>query len=236
MHPLTRIAAVLAIGALTSLSAVAQEVRFNQVSLRAEVSQDVAHDRMHVTLFSERQSSDPAKLAAQTTETLNRAVAQARLVKNVTVKLGSRHSSPIYDDKGQTITGWRERAELRMESADFVALSSLTSELLGDLKMASMNFAISDPVRKASEDQLLKQAIAAFKARAQLATDALGGKDYTLVNLNLNSAGFQPVRAMQMDAMASSRSLSKSAPVQDIEAGTSEVTFNADGVIEVQMP
>ncbi|MGV8844434.1 MAG: SIMPL domain-containing protein [Pseudomonas sp.] len=238
MHRLTRLTAVLAFtfAGLTSLPAAAQDIRFNQVALRAEVSQDVAHDLMHVVLFSEGQSSDPAKLAAQTTETLNGAVAQARRVKNVTAKLGSRHSSPIYDDKGQTITGWRERAELRLESADFVALSSLTSELLSDLKMASMNFAISDPVRKASEDQLLKQAIAAFKARAQLATDALGGKDYKLVNLNLNSAGFQPVRAMQMDAMASSRSLSKAAPVQDIEAGTSEVTVNADGVIEVQMP
>ncbi len=238
MHSLPRLAATLALSsaALVSLSTLADEVHYNQIALRAEVSQDVAHDLMNVTLYSEAQNSDPAKLAAETTQTLNIAVEQARQVKAVTVKLGSRNSYPIYDDKGQKITGWRERAELRLESADFAALSKLTSELLKDLKMGNMDFAISNPSRKKTEDQLLKDAVAAFKARAQLATEALGGKSYKLVKLNFNSAGFQPIRPMRMDAMASSLSMSKAAPVPEIEAGTSEVTVNADGVIEVQMP
>ncbi len=59
--------------------------------------------------------------------------------------------------------------------------------------------------RKASEDALLKDAVAAFKARAQLATDALGGKGYKIVNLNLNSNGYpQPyMRAPMMMKAAS---------------------------------
>ncbi|WP_137887264.1 SIMPL domain-containing protein [Pseudomonas sp. 2FE] len=238
MQSLTRLAATLALtsAALISLPTLADEVRYNQIALRAEVSQDVAHDLMHVTLYSEAQNSDPAKLAAETTQTLNSAVEQARQAKNVTLKLGSRNSYPVYDDKGQQIAGWRERAELRLESADFAALAKLTGELLKDLKMGSMDFAISTPSRKKTEDQLLKEAVAAFKARAQLATEALGGKSYKLVNLSLNSAGFQPIRPMRMDALASGMSLSKAAPVPEIEAGTSEVTVNADGVIEVQMP
>lgn len=59
--PFTAIAAAIALCA-TSLGALADEPRYNQVSLRAEVSQEVAHDLMHVTLFSEGQASDPAKL------------------------------------------------------------------------------------------------------------------------------------------------------------------------------
>ncbi|WP_137818189.1 SIMPL domain-containing protein [Pseudomonas sp. 2FG] len=238
MQSLTRLAATLALtsAALISLPTLADEARYNQIALRAEVSQDVAHDLMHVTLYSEAQNSDPAKLAAETTQTLNSAVEQARQVKNVSVKLGSRNSYPVYDDKGQQIAGWRERAELRLESADFAALSKLTGELLKDLKMGSMDFAISNPSRKKTEDELLKEAVAAFKARAQLATEALGGQSYKLVNLSLNSAGFQPIRPMRMEAMASGMSLAKAAPIPEIEAGTSEVTVNADGVIEVQMP
>src|SRR3546814_6776561 len=65
------------------------------------------------------------------------------------------------------ITGWRERSELRLESSDFAALSKLTGELLTDLKMGGMDFAIATPTRKASEDTLLKEAVSAFKARAQ---------------------------------------------------------------------
>lgn len=172
-----RSAAVIALSTsvLASLPVMAaDELHYNQISLRAEVSQEVARDKMIVTLYTESQNSDPAKLAAEITETMNKALGQAREVKGVTLRQGSRNSYPIYDNKNQKITGWRERAELRLESADFPALSKLTGELLNTLKMDSMDFAIADATRKSSEDALLKDAVAAFKARAQLATDALG--------------------------------------------------------------
>ncbi len=237
MSSLSRLTAAIALcsATLVSLPSVADDARYNQVALRAEVSQDVAHDLMNVTLYTETQNSDPAKLAADTTETLNIAIERARQAKGVSVKLGSRNSYPIYDNNGQQITGWRERGEIRLESADFAALSKLTADLLKDLKMGNMDFAISNATRKKSEDELLKEAVAAFKARADIATAAVGGKSYKLVSLNLNSAGFQPIRPMRMDAMASSM-MSKSAAPQEIESGTSEVTVAADGVIEVQMP
>ncbi|AYC34271.1 DUF541 domain-containing protein [Pseudomonas cavernae] len=237
MPTLTRLTAALALCAATlaSLPLHAEELRYNQIALRAEVSQDVAHDLMHVTLYSEAQDSDPGKLAATVTANLNRAVERARKEQKVSVSLGSRNSYPIYDKDGQKITGWRERAELRLESADFAALSQLTGELLGELKMASMDFAISKPSRKKSEDALLKQAVTAFQERAQLATAALGGKGYKLVSLNLNSAGFRPLMVQRMDAAPAAMSMGKM-EAQQIEAGTSEVTVNADGVIEVQMP
>lgn len=235
MSSLTRLAAALALGASISLPAMAEEARYNQVALRAEVSQEVAHDLMHVSLYSEAQNSDPAALAAEITRTLNRALEQARQAKGVTLSLGGRNSYPIYDEKGQQITGWRERAELRLESADFATLSKLTAELLKELKMAGMDFAISTPSRKKSEDSLLKEAVDAFKARAQLATQALGGSGYKLVSLNLNSAGFQPPAPMYRGAMKSMAAMD-AAPTPEIEAGSSQVQVSADGVIEVLMP
>jgi len=226
----TRSVALLA--SITCLSAVADEQHYNQISLRAEATSEVAHDRMHVTLYSEAQHEDPAQLAAQTTEAMNKALQRARLAKGIVVSQGSRSSYPVYEEKGQQITAWRERAELRLESGDFAALSKLTGELMQDLKMGSMQFSVSDAIRKQNEDALLKDAVAAFRARAQLATEALGGSDYKIVNLNLNSgSGYQPemmrsVAIKSMDAM----------PTPDIEAGTRQISINADGVIEVQMP
>ena len=238
MNTFRRSAALLALsaGTLASLPALAaDELHYNQISLRAEVSQEVARDLMIVTLYTEEQNADPAKLAAVVSTAMNKALGQARQVKDVTLRQGSRNSYPIYDDKGQKITGWRERAELRLESSDFAVLSKLTGELLGDLKMAGMDFAIATPTRKASEDALLKEAVNAFKARAQLTTEALGGKGYKIVNLNLNSNGYpQPyLRApMMMKAAAMD-----SAPVTpEVEAGTSQVSMSADGSIEVLMP
>ena len=214
------------------LPALADEQRYNQVSLRADVSSEVAHDRMHVTLYSEAQHKDPAQLAAQTTQTLNEALQRARKSEGVIVSQGSRSSYPVYEEKGQQITGWRERAELRLESGDFAKLSSLTAELMQTLKMGGMHFSVSAPIRKQNEDALLKDAVAAFRARAQLATEALGGKDYKIVNLNLNSGGgYQP--AMRSAAMKFGMD---AAPVPEVEAGTSQVSISADGLIEVSMP
>ncbi len=225
---------ILGASLLISLPALAEEPRYNQISLRAEASQEVPRDLMVVTLYTEAQDADAGKLAGQISETLNKALAEARQVKAVTIRQGSRNSYPIYDDKGQAITGWRERGELHLESADFPALSKLTGELLQQMKMAGMSFSIAPATRKASEDALLKDAVAAFRARAQLATDALGGKSYKVVNLNLNSAGypqpFAPASMMMKSARASD------AVTPDVEAGTSDVSISADGTIEVQMP
>ncbi|WP_348748704.1 SIMPL domain-containing protein [Pseudomonas rhodesiae] len=237
MSRFIRSAAVLTLSAstLASLSAMAaDELHYNQISLRAEVSQEVARDKMIVTLYTEAQNADPAKLAADITTTLNTAMGQAREVKAVTLRQGSRNSYPIYDNKNQKITGWRERAELRLESADFPALSKLTGELLNTLKMANMDFTIADSTRKASEDALLKDAVAAFKARAQLATDALGGKGYKIVNLNFNTNGYpQPY---ERGGMMMKAAMMDAAPAPEVEPGTSKVTMSADGVIEVQIP
>jgi predicted secreted protein len=232
------IATLVALGtaALASVPAMAEDVHYNQVSVRAEVNQEVQRDLMMVTLYSESQNTDPAKLAAEITETLNKALGQARQVKDVTIRQGNRNSYPIYDDKGQKITGWRERAELRLESADFAALSKLTGELLGsDMKMGGMDFSISKPARKTSEDALLKDAVAAFKTRAQLVTDALGGSGYKLVNLNLNTQGY-PQPYMRGPVMMMKAARADAAPTPEVEAGTAEVSVTADGVIEVAMP
>lgn len=218
---------------LLSQAAQADEPRYNQVTLRAEVSQEVAHDLMQVTLYSEAQHSDPAQLASQITQTLNSAIQRARKAKGVKVELGSRHSYPVYDDKGQRIRAWRERAELRLESSDFASLSALSGELLGSLQMGGMHFSMADSTRQHSEDAQLKAAVAAFKARATLVTQALGGSDYRLVSLNLNSGYQAPMPRMgAMKAMA----MAEAAPTPDIEAGSSKVSVSADGIIEVRLP
>ena len=237
MFSLRPTVALLALGAaaLSSVSAMAEDVHYNQISVRAEVDQEVARDLMNVTLYSEAQNTDPAKLAAEITETLNKALAQARQVNGVTIRQGNRSSYPVYDDKGQKITDWRERAELRLESADFAALSKLTGEMLGDMKMGGMDFSIAKPTRKTSEDALLKSAVTAFRARAQLLTEALGGTGYKVINLNFNTSGY-PQPYLRAPVMMMKAERSDAAPTPDVEAGTSQVTVTADGVIEVAIP
>ena len=226
---------LLALLACATLPALADEPRYNQVSLRSEVSQEVSHDRMHVTLYTEAQDTDPARLAKKVTETLNGALTQARRAKDVTLRQGTRRSYPIYDEKGQKIRAWRERAELRLESAEFAALSQLTGELLQTLNMGGMSFSVSDELRKRHENELLREAVQAFGARATLTSEALGGTGYRLVNLNLHSSGFaQPVLYRAPAKMMMEASSDAIAP--QVESGTTRISIQADGMIEVIMP
>ena len=224
-------------GLVTSSGLYANEQSYNQISLRAEAQQEVAHDQMQVILYSEAQDTDPARLADTVTKALNHAVATARKHPQINVKLGNRSSSPVYDSKGQKITAWRERAELRLETTEFSELSALTAELLKTLKMANMQFSIAPKTRISSEDDLLKEAISAFQARAQLVTKAFGSTSYKVVNLNLNSSGFSrpPMYAGSAKMMVSAMADQESA-VPEIEAGSSQVSIIADGVIEIVLP
>jgi len=219
--------------ALLATGAQADEPRYNQISLRAEVSREVPRDRMQVMLYTESQGQDPAALASDTTKTLNAALEQARKVAGVDVSLGNRNTYPVYEDQGRAINAWRERGEVRLESADFAALSKLTGELLGTLKMGNLQFTIADGTRKQQEDALFKDAVAAFKARAQLATEALGGSGYRIVNLDLGTSGVpQPLPMLRMAAMKAA----SDAVTPDVAPGTTTVEVTAGGTIEVQMP
>lgn len=237
MSIVTRTLSSAVLGSLLIASQAHADIAYNQVSLRAEVSQEVAHDLMQVTLYTEAQDADPAKLANQITERINAALSQATQVKGVNVSQGSRNSYPVYEDKGQKISAWRERSEIRLESSDFSSLSKLTGEMLGSLSMGGMSFSISEPLRKKHEDALLRQAIEAFNARAKLTTEALGGKSFKLVNLNLDGGGFYPQMprfAARAEDSAGFAKAMGSAP--QVEAGSSRVSMNASGVIEVQTP
>tara|TARA_R110000822_G_scaffold21702_10_gene68472 strand:- start:3649 stop:4353 length:705 start_codon:yes stop_codon:yes gene_type:complete len=219
--------------ALTATSLLAQEPRYNQVSLRAEVQKAVSHDTLQVRLYAEDQDKDAGKLAGRITARLNKALDVARQTESVSVSSGNRSSQPVYDEKGEKIVAWRERGDILLESTDFASLSTLTGQLLGELNLDDMQFSLSPENRRSTEDELIREAIEAFKARADIATRSLGGSDYKIVNLNLNSQFMQPpiYRGAKVAMMADAESASPS-----VEGGQADVTVSADGIIEVNLP
>lgn len=232
MSKLLRWSTALALCALPLSSIVqAEEAHYNQISLQAEVSRKVEHDLMYVTFYQEQEGTDPAKLADSITQVLNAAIEKARQVQGVTISLGSRNNYPVYDKEGQQITRWRERGELLLESADFAKLSQLTSELMKDLRMDNMRFGIANETRKRNEDELMKEAVLAFQARAKLLAEALNSNQYKLVNLSLNTS-HSPMPIPRAVMMADSKSAGYGSTPQ-IEGGSSQVTIFANGTIEV---
>lgn len=219
--------------AFSASPVLAEDARYNQVSLRAEVQQAVSHDTLQVRLYAEDQDQDAGKLAARITERLNKALDSARQTAGVSVSSGNRSSQPVYDEKRENIIAWRERGDILLESTDFASLSTLTGKLMGELNLGDMQFSLSPESRRSTEDQLIREAINAFKARADIATRSLGGSDYKIVNLNLNSQFMQPpvYRGAKMAMLSDAESASPS-----IEGGQADVSVSADGVIEINLP
>lgn len=227
------LAAAFAAALATVLPAQAAEQNYNQISLRAEASQEVPNDIMRVVFFSEARDEDPTALANKITQNINLALEKAKKVNGITIKTGNRVSYPVNADSSilskssKAFTGWNERAEIVLESRDFLALSKLTGDLQEHVQIASMQFLVARQTQQKAEDALLTQAVEAFQKRAEITTKALGGKGYKIVNLNLNSSGFGGAMPMMMErAKAASY-----AP--NVEAGNSNINMIADGIIEV---
>ena len=97
-HTLT--IATLALSSLAASVAMA-DTSYDRVSLQAEASTQMPHDLMHVTLYVEERSNDAASLAQNITQALNQAIAESKNASDVTISMGNRNSSPVYDEKGK---------------------------------------------------------------------------------------------------------------------------------------
>jgi len=205
--------------------------RYNTVELQADALREVANDTLTATLYVEATDASAAQVASTLNRTLNEALRLAGDVKAVRARSGNNQTYPVYD-RAQKLTGWRGRAEIRLESRDFQAMAALIGRLQSSLQLGSMQFSVSAEARKAAENELVTEAIAAFRARADIVRQALSGKSYRLRRLAINTGGFVPPRPIMARALASSQAAEVVAP--QFEGGMSQVTVTASGTVEIE--
>ena len=217
----------------TAAFEVAAEVRpqrYNVIELAASAQRDIANDLMSAQLFVETSDPNPAQLA----NALNRALAESvRIAKEypmVKVRTGNNQTFPLYGRNNQS-QGWRGRAELRIETRDFAAGAALVGKLQASLQLGGIQFGVAPETRQKVENELITEAIAAFRARADIARAALGGKSYKTqrIAINAGASGPPPRQFMRAAAMADS---AMAAP--PVEAGESVITVSANGAVEVE--
>ena len=222
------LASTLATGAF---AAPAESLNYNVVNLSAEASREISNDEMHAVLYIEKSNKQPAELATQINQLMNQAIATARKYPTVKIETGAQSTYPIYDNDNRKLKEWRGRAEVRLESTDFKAASQLVSELQQNFQTQSISFSVSDAQRKKVENELMVEASKNFQQRAQLLSQAWNKSAYNLVNLNLNTSNSYPQPIMMRASMAKF-SADEAAPAQDVAAGESKITVNANGTIQ----
>jgi predicted secreted protein len=205
--------------------------QYNVVNLQASADREIANDQMQAVLYFEQTGAD----AAQVANAVNRAIADAvRIAKDtpaVKVRTGNNQTMPVYT-RGNQLTGWRGRADIRLETRDFPAGAALVAKLQATLQLGGINFSVAPDTRKKAEDELIAEAIAAFKSRAELVRGVMGGKGYKIAHLNLNT-GYSGAPRPVMFALAAKSADSSVAP-PPVEGGTSTVNVQVSGAIEVE--
>ena len=211
----------------TTASAADQAARYNQIHFQVERSRPVDNDRMQAMLSITAEDDSTAQLANQINRAMDWALKTAKARSKVTARSGDYRTNPVYDK--EKIRRWRATQELFLESRDFTELGSLIGVLQERLQVASITFSVSDERQLLLEDELITQALDAFKQRAELVRKQFSAKGYRIVDIAINTGGPQPVPQMRAYAMAKA---DIAAPA--LEAGTSSVSATVSGVIELE--
>lgn len=223
-------ALILGLATTDYAMAAAEETRYNQIHIQVERSRQVDNDRMLAVLSVTSEDDIAARLADQVNRTMDWAVKMAKGRPKIEIRTGNYRTYPVYDKN--KIRRWRATQELVLEGGDFAELSSLVGQLQERLQVTSINFSLSPAQRAAVEDDLITQALEAFKRRAELVRKQLAGKGYRIVEASVNTGGGPPVPIMRRAAAMSPAAEAVAPPA--VEAGTSTLTVSVDGVIELQ--
>jgi predicted secreted protein len=205
------------------------ETLFNVVRLQAQAEREIPNDQMTVTLVTEHEGTDTAQLAALINTEMEWALGVAKREPTVSVATRSYQTYPMYNRN--MIVGWRASQELELKSENIEVLSRLTGALQQKLQVRQMTFNPTDATRKRVEDALIEEALEAFHARVALVAKHMDQQSHRVVNLDINSGGYQPpmpfARA-EMKAMASMDSVA--APAVDV--GTSRIVVTISGAVQ----
>ncbi len=223
--------AAAAPAALAQAPAQLADGRFNQVELQAEASREVQNDLMTANLYAEASDPSAAKVADQLNRVTAEALRTAGAEKAVKARSGHSQTYPVNDRNGK-VTGWRGRSEIRLESKDTKAMAALIGRLQATMQLSGVNFSVSPELRRQVENELINEAVAAFKARADIAAKAIGGRAFKIRRIGLNAGGGGPLPRPMLARGMAAQSAEVSAPV--FEAGTSVVNVVAAGTVEVE--
>lgn len=202
----------------------------NRASFQVEAMREVANDWATARFSVVAEGKDPASVASSVNSRMTDALSAAKRVEGFVVSSAAYVTQPVYDDG--RIVRWRARQELRVESGDVDRLAKLIGTLQQDsVLLSSIQFSLKRETRTALEDELIDEALVAFRTRAKRIAAGMGAKDWSLVTLSIGDSGGTP-RMVTMRANSDTMSMTKSAP-PSFEAGTSEVKVRIDGRIEI---
>ena len=218
------LAALLLAAAPACAQTGAQHAAVDAVRFEAQATREIENDQLVAVLAAEAQGPDAAALADAVNRRMAAALKTAARYPSIRLRSGNYQTVPRYREGGR-MDGWQVSQELRLEGADFAAMTRLIGELQRELQVRSMAVRLAPETRRAAEDALVGEAIAAFRARAALVQQAMKARSYRIRSMEIATPGALPPQPLgEMRAYAA-------APA--VEPGVSRVTVSVSGSVQL---
>ncbi|MCW8847597.1 MAG: SIMPL domain-containing protein, partial [Sedimenticola sp.] len=108
---------------------------YDQVTLSVSAGESVENDTLIATLYAQREGNNPAQLAAQINKDINLAIQTVKQQPEIKVQTLEYTTNPIY--RNNTISGWRVRQSIRLESKEATAISQVIGTLQESIYLGS---------------------------------------------------------------------------------------------------
>lgn len=221
---------------LSALYAQANEAPpvYDRIAFTISAEQEVANDVLTAKLYAEQQGQDTAAMAQTINQTMQWAMQAASQENAVEARTLNYTTNPTYSNG--KINGWQVRQEIELESKDSEKLSALLNTLQEQLRIQNINYSVSKEVSKSTEENLIKQALANFKQRAEQIKTGMGRNNYRVVRLDIQSANHNfPTPAYQMRNMEMAPAGALGAAPPTLESGKQELRVNIAAEIELSL-
>lgn len=226
MLGLTLIAGMTAVG----FAHAAEALKYDRVSFVVSADKEVENDVLKATLSAGEQGQDTTQLSNKVNQTISWAMNIAKQTPDVDVRTLGYMTNPQYRDG--RVDGWQVKQSISLKSKDSKALSALLGQLQEKLRVDAINYNVSPEVRKKTEEELIADALANFKQRAEQVRTNMGFGGYRLVDLDIQTASdVQPPIAYA--ANSSRVQFSKSAAPPALQAGKQSIRVSVRAEIEL---
>jgi predicted secreted protein len=202
----------------------------NRISFGVERTREVENDWVTAVIGATHEDADPARLADKINTDVAWGLEIAKAVPGLRVRTGGYRTYPIDDPTRGGLRRWRGGQDLVIEGKDARAASELLGRLQARLQLQDLQFSVSPERRRSVEDELIGEALDAFRARAEQIRARMKASGYTLVHVSVDTFGGpqpMPGRVAMMEMAA------RDVAPPPLEGGTSTLRVGASGTIEL---
>jgi len=209
------------------LSAAEETWQGNKVHFAITETQNVANDTISITFNRVAEGVSPQAVANEINQQMQSAVQALKAYPDVIVQTSQYNIHPVY--KKSIISHWRGQQSLTLTLENKPGLVQILAKIQPYLAYQSMQFGVSENLKRELMAELTDRAIHQFRAQANRIAKGFMAPNYKIIETHINSPGYSNPRPyMERSEMAMA---SADIAVPTVRAGQSKLQVTISGVI-----